>query len=367
MENISPKKRKTMNGNGTDSSSSAYFEAYEDLDVHRLMLDDKSRTLAYKNAIFNMKEHFADKIVMDVGAGTGILTIFCAQAGAKKVYAVEASNLANIIPQVAAENNVVDKVQVIPKLAEDINPCEIEKVDIIVSEWMGFYLIHEGMLDSVIFSRDNFLKEGGLMFPSVAKIYAAPCQFPCYNELWNDVCGVSMKCVAELYRNSKSLKVLPQLIPKEDILADEKLLVWLDLNTTTIEELNRLGGQESVMICSKSGKYQGIGIWFDVEFPDGSILSTSPQADPTHWKQFVIVFPQTFEVEDKEPVAFTLEFCRSADPRKYQISFNMLDALELDHEIPCDCYMTKCIVTKAYIESQKLTMDIDTGTESMAC
>lgn len=51
-----------------------------------------------------------------------------------------------------------------------------EKVDIIISEWMGFYLLHEGMLDSVIFARDKFLKPNGLMLPESAALYCAPCR-----------------------------------------------------------------------------------------------------------------------------------------------------------------------------------------------
>ena len=47
-------------------------------------------------------------------------------------------------------------------------------VDIIVSEWMGFYLLHESMLPSVLCARDRWLKAGGLMLPSQATIYAAP-------------------------------------------------------------------------------------------------------------------------------------------------------------------------------------------------
>lgn len=51
-----------------------------------------------------------------------------------------------------------------------------EKVDIIVSEWMGFYLFHEAMLHSVIYARDKFLIPGGLMFPESATLFAAPCR-----------------------------------------------------------------------------------------------------------------------------------------------------------------------------------------------
>ena len=60
------------------------------------------------------------------------------------------------------------------------------KVDIIVSEWMGFYLLHESMLDSVLYARDKFLKQDGLMFPTEAHVYAAPCSTP---DLWKSQIG----------------------------------------------------------------------------------------------------------------------------------------------------------------------------------
>ena len=57
-----------------------------------------------------------------------------------------------------------------------------EKVDVIISEWMGFYLLHESMLDAVIFARDKFLKnnECSAMLPSHATIYSAPCSLENY-------------------------------------------------------------------------------------------------------------------------------------------------------------------------------------------
>ena len=149
------------------------------------------------------------------------------------------------------------------------------------------------------------------------------------------------------------------VIPESDILSEGKLLVWLDLNTVTTEELHYLGGEESVLICTKDGKYQGFAVWFDVEFPDGSLLSTAPTAEPTHWKQTVIVLPSSIEVNEKEPVAFELKLDRNSEnPRRYNVAFTMLDASEVLHDIPCDCYMTKCIVTKAYIEKQNTETEV---------
>ncbi len=49
-----------------------------------------------------------------------------------------------------------------------------EKVDIIISEWMGYFLLRESMLDSVLTARDKWLKPGGSLFPSHARMFFAP-------------------------------------------------------------------------------------------------------------------------------------------------------------------------------------------------
>ncbi|XP_011881807.1 PREDICTED: protein arginine N-methyltransferase 6 [Vollenhovia emeryi] len=328
-----------------------YFKSYEELDIHQLMLSDKARVLAYKAAIFNSKEQFQDKIVMDVGAGSGILSVFCAQVGASKVYAVEASTLARTIEQVSSENNVRGKVEVIHSKVEDIRPGSLEKVDVIVSEWMGFYLVHEGMLDSVLFARDNFLREDGLLFPSVAKLYASPCQLPSMYEFWNDVCGVSMRCIGREYRRDKSSKPEVLLLNRDDLLAEGKLFAWLDLRCVSVAELDLLGGEDYVSVCEKDGRFQGVCIWFAVEFPDGSELSTGPRDNATHWKQTAVVLPEDAEVTRGEPVAFKLELRRNAScPRRYNMELSLLDAEAVEHDVPCGCHMTRCIVTRKYID-----------------
>eukprot|EP00124_Ichthyophonus_hoferi_P004375 Ihof_evm9s472 gene=Ihof_evmTU9s472 len=71
-----------------------YFDAYNSLQVHSLMLKDRPRTQTYLTALENVE--LEGKVVMDVGAGTGILSMFAARAGAKKVYAIEASDFATV-------------------------------------------------------------------------------------------------------------------------------------------------------------------------------------------------------------------------------------------------------------------------------
>ena len=75
----------------SSSSSSAYFNYYGMLMHQQNMLQDYVRTNTYYQSITQNAQDFKDKVVLDVGAGSGILSFFAAQAGARKVYAVEAS------------------------------------------------------------------------------------------------------------------------------------------------------------------------------------------------------------------------------------------------------------------------------------
>lgn len=70
------------------------------------MLEDHKRTGSYYNAVLQNKEAFEDKVVLDVGTGSGILAIFAAMAGARKVYAVEATSMAKYAKQLAKSNKV---------------------------------------------------------------------------------------------------------------------------------------------------------------------------------------------------------------------------------------------------------------------
>ena len=71
-----------------------YFDSYAHYGIHEEMLKDNVRTMAYKNAILKNKHLFKDKVVLDIGCGTGILSIFCAKAGAKHVYGIDNSGIA---------------------------------------------------------------------------------------------------------------------------------------------------------------------------------------------------------------------------------------------------------------------------------
>ncbi|EFJ40511.1 hypothetical protein VOLCADRAFT_69442, partial [Volvox carteri f. nagariensis] len=154
------------------ASSDMYFHYYGMLQHQQNMLQDYTRTGTYYSAIVGNPEDFRGRVVMDVGAGSGILSLFAVQAGAARVYAVEASGMAKFARMLADANPALGgRITVISSKVEEV--ALPERVDVLVSEPMGTLLVNERMLESYIYARDAFLKPGGKMFPQLGRIHAA--------------------------------------------------------------------------------------------------------------------------------------------------------------------------------------------------
>ena len=143
-------------------ASDQYLEEYGTLYDHLGMLSDHERMRAYHDAIrLNAEAHFKGKVVLDVGTGTGILAIWAAQAGARRVFAVEGTSVAQHAETMAKAHGFGGVIEVLRGRMEDVTLPE--PVDVIVSEWMGYFLLRESMIHSVIYARDKWMREGGVM------------------------------------------------------------------------------------------------------------------------------------------------------------------------------------------------------------
>jgi len=398
-----------MNGVGspTAGGSDEYFTSYDDLEIHRLMLEDTPRTTAYQRAIENVD--LKGKVVMDVGAGSGILSLFCMRAGAARVYAVEACpGMARPLREVVEANKGSDVIKVVAGRVEDI-PSLPEPVDVLVSEWMGFYLLHESMLDSVLHARDRFLRKdgAGVMLPSHATIYTAPCSLDTHLQskvtFWNNVYGFDMSALGrEAVRRGRGLGAKPEVmvLGPDQILAEPQAFAKLDLRTCTSTDLDALSNRHFVSI-KRTGNNHGIAIWFDCLFePSGVVLCTGPQSAPTHWKQTVIVTASAESeatssegvvaevsphlVEEDDIIGWELVLNRAEEEtpsmptpeatsagkkrsreagnasssagggsatggrcRNYAIQVRALDPVDDTHPTPCNCQMAKCVLMQA--------------------
>lgn len=219
------------------TSADYYFNSYAHFGIHDEMLKDSVRTGAYQRAIMNNPHLFKDKIVLDVGAGTGVLSMFAAKAGAKHVYAIECSEIVHVARKVIEANNLSDKITLVHAKAEDAN-LPVDFVDIIISEWMGYFLLYESMLDTVIYCRDRYLRKGGLIFPDKATIHIAALEDSEYMkekfDFWDNCYGLDYSCVKKLLYEEPTVDVVQQ----ENIPTDSCCILELDLNTCTVQDVD---------------------------------------------------------------------------------------------------------------------------------
>lgn len=133
------------------TSADYYFDSYSHFGIHEEMLKDKVRTDAYMKSIVNNAHLFKGKTVLDVGCGTGILCMFAAKAGAKKVIGIECAQIYHQACEIVKLNGFSDTIELIQGKVEDIT-LPVDKVDIIISEWMGYFLLcqhtHKQQTDS---------------------------------------------------------------------------------------------------------------------------------------------------------------------------------------------------------------------------
>ncbi|KAI7843757.1 hypothetical protein COHA_002655 [Chlorella ohadii] len=250
-------------------SADLYFHYYGCLMHQQNMLQDYIRTGTYFAAITENPADFEGKAVMDVGCGSGILSLFAAQAGARVVYAVEASNMAHYARQLAAANpGIGDRIKVLHGKVEEVEVPE--KVDVLVSEPMGTLLVNERMIESYLYARDKFLKPGGKMFPRLGRVH---------------VCAFSDETLM-------SEVVVDQIPP--NVLVSNCVSKTFDFLTISEQELYEIVIPLSLQVAVPCTVH-GIASWFDVLF-DGSQtqrwLSTAPGLPVTHWFQLRCLMEQ---------------------------------------------------------------------------
>jgi protein arginine N-methyltransferase 1 len=106
---------------------------------------------------------------------------FAVKAGAKHVIGVDMSTIIEKAKEIVAANGMSDKITLLQgKMEEVVLP--FDKVDIIISEWMGYFLLYESMLDTVLYARDKYLVKDGLIFPDKATIFLAGIEDGDYKE-----------------------------------------------------------------------------------------------------------------------------------------------------------------------------------------
>merc|ERR1711939_397880 len=264
------------------TSKDYYADSYSHFGIHEEMLKDEVRTLTYRKSMWDNKHLFKDKIVLDV------------------------SNIIDQAQKIIEANGFADTITLIKgKMEEVVLP--VDKVDIIVSEWMGYFLLYESMLDTVLVARDKYLAPGGLMFPDEATLYLAAIEDQEYKEekigFWDDVYGFDYSCIKEIALREP----LVDTVDARTVVTKACPILNIDLLTVTKEELS-FTAPFSLKATRKDYCHAILG-WFDCAFRASHkpiTFSTGPHAKYTHWKQTVFYLGDAIAMDEDDTIEGTI-------------------------------------------------------------
>lgn len=253
--------------------------------------------------------------------------MFAARAGAKKVYAVEASDIAQFAEKLVAGNNLSDVITVIKG---NLNEIDLpEKVDVIISEPIGVLLVHERMLETYVKARELALKPGGKMFPNASTIKLCPFSdallfleqqqksvFWRNQEFYSfDLTALQDDAVNEHFSQPVVGAFDPQLL-----IAHDTVNYHIDYLTISPKDLYNIEIPFKFQVV-RTDICHGIATWFDADFAGTNkhvVLITAPHAPVTHWQQCRLLLRNPIAVNAGQFIHGTL----SMQVNEY-LSYNM--------------------------------------------
>ena len=272
---------------------------------HFHMVRDRVRVGAYRRAI---ERHCAGKSVLEIGCGSGILSILAAKAGARRVVAIEESEIASLARRMFEANRCSDVVEL--HLGNSRNVEIAEPVDVIVHEILGADPLAENLIAYVDDARRRFLKPGGRLIPhrlevaclgvepkeaftagrgqALAEIRELASEYGMsFDPLLDDLAQVPLEHfprVRAQRSGSESPRARAQRSGTEfdsEILTGETVLLDLDLARPPAEDL---GGEISAILeVEKAGHLGALAVYFRAHLDEETVLSTSPTSPWTHW------------------------------------------------------------------------------------
>lgn len=310
-------------------AGSSYFSSYSRFGIHQEMLQDTVRTEAYREAIAGNAALLEGKVVLDVGCGSGILSLFAAKAGARLVIGVDASDILQSARKVVEANGMQDRIVLVQSTLETLDlapllPEGVEKVDVIISEWMGYLLLYESMLPSVLFARDKWLAPGGHLLPSSCEMRISASSHDRLG-FWGEVYGYDMSPIREAARKETLADAAVELVPAASLLSPSSAFRSVHMAQAQDAELDFT--TDFALAASTAGTLRCFAVHFDTLFdlqPAGgqtSSFSTAPDCPPTHWKQVALYLETPRELQAADRMSGSISCARRKDnKRAYDVS-----------------------------------------------
>jgi protein arginine N-methyltransferase 1 len=277
-------------------------KAFPSILNHVTLLEDEVRVGAFQAAI--AKTVRPGDVVVDVGTGTGILACFAARAGARKVYAIEETDLITLAANLARENGLDGRIVFLRGNSLDV-PLP-ERADVLVTETLGHLPFEEGILRIVADARRRFLMPEARVVPGRLNTYLVPLGGW---DLHRAIVGFWRRRVGGLdlgaARRAAAGLIYKGWIEEEEFLARPRLVWSVRLDGwmgNTLESAIRFP-------IERPGRLSGLGGWFEACLARRVTINTFRG---TTWRNFVLPLGRPLQVEagDRLEVRLRLEELR---------------------------------------------------------
>ena len=282
--------------------------SYLAVSAHRSMVFDDVRNRAYGEALRQVIQ--PTSVVLDLGAGTGVLGLMAARLGAKRVYLVEPEDILAVGAEIVRANRLDSVVHCLQGRIEDVRLPE--RADVVVSVFTGNFLFAEDLLPSLFHARDQALAPGGVLIPSAATIEAVPVSAADVHAreigAWSAPPFPGLDVSAARTYAANAIVSRTEGLREAQWLADPQAISSLDFYQSGYAGVHA----EATYEVTQSGLCHGWLGWFSINL-GGRWLSTSPRDASLHWSSVLLPLdpPMAFEVGER--VTFSLHRAPFAD------------------------------------------------------
>lgn len=286
--------------------------------THVRILNDRKRTERYLAALRSIIQ--PSDVVLDLGTGTGILATAAAQLGARHVYAIEGSAMADVARRVFEVNHVSDRVTLLHGWSSQLELPE--RANVLVSEIIGNDPLNEGVLEFTRDALQRLVEPGARLIPSDLSLFALPLTVP-EEELggltptestltaWRDWYGVDLAPLLDAARGRPQ----PRFVAPQWVRAWPRLCEPVTLATIALREPKEVGRSRQVAtVATTAGVINAVLLYFELSLAPSVSLSLHPDSadDDCSWNLPLCLQVPALRIERGTPMLLTYGFAPAA-------------------------------------------------------
>lgn len=269
--------------------------AMDAFDFHHSMLADEVRTSSFLRAITEVVK--PGDVVVDIGSGTGVLSLFAAMAGASSVYSIEREPVIEIAREIASRNGLSETITFIAGSSLEVDIPE--RANVLITETIGNVGFDEGISTWVADARRRFLKQDALVVPgcvdAVASLICVPTDFMAIDKWSRPLQTLDFTPLTRIVRNN----LLWTDLSPAAIVSEPAVVFGTDFSS----EPEPLAGSVSVEAI-KDAVVHGIGIWFRSSLTPNIQITNAPPNTVPSWEQGFLPLDEPIEVAAGDQIRF---------------------------------------------------------------